>query len=135
MGEVRAEQWRVLVTGSRWWRHRDLLAETLAGIEPTAICHGGARGADSLAGEWAEANGIPVTVYPADWERHGRAAGPIRNREMLAAFQPDQVVAFKDRYGETKGGTEDMVEAAIAAHVPAMIVDTAPVPHPQRLWG
>ncbi len=41
-------------------------------------------GADSLAGEWARARGIPETPVPAEWEKHGRKAGPIRNEQMLA---------------------------------------------------
>lgn len=63
---------------------------TLEGI--SVVVSGGAPGAD-LEGElWAEAEGIPVKKFPADWPRHGRAAGPIRNRQM-AEFA-DAVVLF-----------------------------------------
>jgi hypothetical protein len=47
------------------------------------LLHGGARGADRAIGRAAQQLGWPVEVLPADWRRHGRAAGPIRNRELL----------------------------------------------------
>lgn len=47
------------------------------------LLHGGARGADRAVGRAARQLGWPVEVLPADWRRHGRAAGPIRNRELL----------------------------------------------------
>lgn len=45
--------------------------------------HGGCRGADAAAGHAFAAAGIPVSVYPAQWERYGRAAGPMRSRSMV----------------------------------------------------
>lgn len=51
----------------------------------TAVVCGMARGADSFGLAWAEANGIPVECFPADWERHGKRAGFIRNVEMAEA--------------------------------------------------
>lgn len=59
-----------------------------------SMCHGGASGADTLAGEWAHRNKIEVKVYPADWNEYGKAAGPIRNQIMLADFDPDMIIAF-----------------------------------------
>jgi predicted Rossmann-fold nucleotide-binding protein len=47
------------------------------------LLHGGARGADRAIGRAARQLGWSVEVLPADWRRHGRAAGPIRNRELL----------------------------------------------------
>ena len=47
------------------------------------LLHGGARGADRAIGHSARQLGWPTAVLPADWRRHGRAAGPIRNRELL----------------------------------------------------
>ena len=47
------------------------------------LLHGGARGADRTIDRAAFQLGWPVEVLPADWRRHGRAAGPIRNRELL----------------------------------------------------
>ncbi len=49
----------------------------------TSIVHGGASGVDRAAGGWAKALGLAVRVFSADWPRHGKAAGPIRNRHMI----------------------------------------------------
>ena len=59
-----------------------LLART-SGQLVHGLLHGGARGADRTIGRAANQLGWPVEVLPADWRRHGRAAGPIRNRELL----------------------------------------------------
>lgn len=52
---------------------------------PLVLWHGGCSGADACAAAWAAARGVPVRVWPADWARFGRAAGPLRSRAMLAA--------------------------------------------------
>jgi hypothetical protein len=71
-----------------------------------------AKGADTLAGEWAKARGITVLACPADWKKWGKMAGPIRNKEMLT-YTPDGVVALPGGKG-----TEDMVMQAVAAGLP-----------------
>jgi hypothetical protein len=60
----------------------------------TLVIAGGARGADTLAEEWAKAVGLPCRVFMADWAGLGRKAGPIRNEQMLSKGQPHLVVAF-----------------------------------------
>lgn len=50
---------------------------------PGLIRHGNARGVDSLAELWAQSVGVPTDKNDADWEQYGKAAGPIRNTEML----------------------------------------------------
>lgn len=78
----------------------------------TIIC-GGAKGADTHAESWgALYPEVPVEVYPAEWSKHGRSAGPIRNRQMLEEGKPDLVIAFPgDR------GTAGMIKLAKAADV------------------
>lgn len=71
------------------------------------IVHGGARGADSIADRWAKRNHISVKPHPADWDRFQKAAGPIRNQEMLDEEKPDLVIAFPGGRG-----TADMVSRA-----------------------
>lgn len=73
----------------------------------TELAHGDAKGADRMARDWAKKRGIKVEKYPADWDEHGDAAGPIRNQEMLDDFEPDAVIAF-----EGHKGTLDMVHRA-----------------------
>ena len=85
---------KVLVWGGRDFQDKARVFATLDGLDPALVIHGGARGADSLAEKWAATRQVPCHVYPADWRRHGRAAGPIRNREMLEQSKPDLVVAF-----------------------------------------
>ena len=79
---------KIIVSGGRdfklWAMLRGALDYQHKHIEPiTCIVHGGASGADDLAQAWAEENCISTKIYPADWDKHGRAAGPIRNKAML----------------------------------------------------
>lgn len=57
------------------------------------IC-GMAFGADTMAYNWAKRHGVKVHEYPADWEKYGKRAGYIRNKQMLEEGKPDLVVAF-----------------------------------------
>jgi len=66
------------------------------------IIHGGARGADSLAGEWAKENGIPEIIMPASWGFHGKRAGTLRNKWMIDYCKPDLVIAFKGGVGTSR---------------------------------
>jgi predicted Rossmann-fold nucleotide-binding protein len=68
------------------WPHQRVAAELLArscGRLVHLLLHGGARGADAAIGRAAQQLGWSSAAMPAQWERHGRAAGPIRNRELL----------------------------------------------------
>lgn len=73
---------------------------------PEKIIHGAARGVDSVVDSHAKALGIPVDPYPADWNTHGKAAGPIRNRQMAREATHALVI----HWGSP--GSEDMVQAA-----------------------
>lgn len=97
----------ILVCGSRYYKNRNLIEKILneyVGFEPTLI-HGAATGADSLAGEVAEDFGWRTIAIPADWKKYGKAAGPIRNSEMLD-FQPDLVISFGSGRGTTNCVTQ-----------------------------
>jgi predicted Rossmann-fold nucleotide-binding protein len=68
------------------WSHQRIAAELLArsgGRLVHLLLHGGARGADAAIARAAHQLGWSALVMPAEWRRHGRAAGPIRNRELL----------------------------------------------------
>lgn len=113
---------RILVTGSRNWRDENAIANALIKatnnvIGPHLVMHGGARGADSLAGKIASGFGWWVEVYVADWKTHGRAAGCIRNQVMIER-RPDIVLAF---LMPDSRGTRDMIRRAEKARVPVQI--------------
>jgi len=75
----------------------------------TEIIHGAASGVDSAAHRVCE--GLwPIKPVPADWKAHGRAAGPIRNRQM--AGMADALIAVWD--GKSRG-TRNMIETAASA--------------------
>lgn len=115
---------RLLVCGSRDWADRDAMygfLDRLAALyDIDVVIEGEARGADMMAAEWAEARGYSVLRFPADWSRHGKRAGPIRNEQMLVEGKPDLVVAFHPHIAESKG-TADMVRRARKAEVDVLI--------------
>lgn len=82
------------------------------------IIHGGSRGADEGAASWGESEGCFVLKFLADWKKHGKSAGPRRNRKMLSEGKPDIVIAFPGGRG-----TADMVSAAIDAGVRVIKVE------------
>lgn len=71
------------------------------------IISGHTSGADSLGEKFATDHNLQCELYPADWKRHGKAAGPIRNAEM--AKVADALIAFWD--GQSHG-TKSMIELA-----------------------
>ena len=95
---------RVLVTGDRDWTDLVVILDRLSELPSgTVIIHGACRGADKLAGEAAQLLGFSIIEYPAEWGKYGRAAGPIRNRQMLEEGQPNLVLGFHDNISESKG--------------------------------
>jgi hypothetical protein len=106
---------RVLVCGGRsfsdkarvWWA-----LDSFGPPEVREVISGMAPGADTLAAEWAERFGFPLHKFPADWSKHGKAAGPIRNQRMIEEGKPDLVIAFPGGRG-----TADMIRRAKAAGV------------------
>lgn len=121
---------RVLVCGSRDWEDEDEIADVLADLiagAPVTIVHGGARGADYIAGKIAEFYGYAVEVFPADWERYGKRAGFIRNVAMLDT-RPDRVVAFQ-RNGSR--GTQHTIDEARKRGIPVDVHSSAKTPEPQ----
>jgi predicted Rossmann-fold nucleotide-binding protein len=112
----------ILACGSREWRDRSAVHLVLMcephrrgwDGQPITVITGGARGADSFAATSAMELGYESIVVPAEWDIHGKAAGPIRNRKMLD-MAPDLVVAF----GQGRG-TDDCVREAERRQVPVM---------------
>jgi len=105
----------VLVTGDRNYTDHEYLRQFLLtfhlNFDILKLVHGDAKGADTMADQWAKSAAIPVQAYPAQWDRYGRAAGPIRNRAMWDAEMPDVVIAFHKNLSESRG-TKDMMTYA-----------------------
>lgn len=117
---------KLLVCGGRTFNNWELLRDKLTEMfviqeetrpfphlpEDFGVVHGGAKGADDLADQWAVLHGVVPHIYKADWEGYGIAAGPIRNQKMLDEGKPDIVVAFPGG-----SGTADIVARARKAGV------------------
>lgn len=98
---------KVIVTGGRDYNERKAVFEILSEINPTLVIEGGASGADALAREWCALNKVPNKTYRANWNSHGRAAGPMRNEVMVRENKDAVLVAFPGGRG-----TEDCVARA-----------------------
>lgn len=116
------EKHRVLVCGGRNYHDFDRartaldLAHNERAID-VLVC-GMAQGADMLAVRWANAKGVTVLPFPADWKRYGPPAGPIRNQRMIDEGRPNLVLAFAGG-----AGTKDMVTRAERASIPVIYVN------------
>lgn len=116
---------KLLVCGDRNWTDRKLIYDYLKYDLPyhssLTIISGMARGADTIAAEWAIEKNVPLMKFPANWKEYGKSAGPIRNREMLKKGNPDMVLAFHDNINASKG-TKDMVTISIEALIPTVVI-------------
>lgn len=94
---------KLLVCGDRNWSDENKIFYTLV-LYPkdTILIHGDARGADKIAGKIGEVLGFTIKTFPANWSKYGRAAGPIRNMQMLDT-KPNLVIAFHSDIQNSKG--------------------------------
>lgn len=102
---------RVIYCGGRGYAEvakvRDGVLEAFSRVGHHIVVHGGARGADRLVELLCETADITQEIYPAQWEKYGKSAGPIRNQEM--ADLPDVVLVVAFPGGP---GTDHMTEIA-----------------------
>ena len=103
---------RVIIAGSRTAKLESVLKAMSKCPWPVSevVC-GGAKGADSHGEYWASMQEppAPVKYFHADWATHGKAAGPLRNRDM--ALYADALVLVWD--GKSKGSL-NMLELALS---------------------
>lgn len=116
--------YRVIIAGSRDFGDYGLLCEHcdkfLSQKNQThsiVIVSGTARGADQLGERYAHERGYDVQQYPANWERDGKAAGPIRNARMAKAA--DALIVF---WNGRSRGTANMIDIARQKSLPYRIV-------------
>lgn len=115
-----SKPYRVLITGSRTWEDWGAIGGALTDAagdrDPGSIVlvHGTAAGADTMAAIDAGGRGWTIEPHPADWNRHGRAAGFRRNAEMVASGA-DVCLAF---IRDGSRGATHCAEAARKAGIP-----------------
>jgi 1-aminocyclopropane-1-carboxylate deaminase/D-cysteine desulfhydrase-like pyridoxal-dependent ACC family enzyme len=86
---------RIAIVGSRDFQNLQLVDHFVASLPAdTIIVSGGARGVDRRAEEAAKRRGLRTIIYHADWETHGKAAGYLRNQDIVD--EADEIVAFWD---------------------------------------
>jgi hypothetical protein len=101
----------IAVTGGRYFSDVAMVDRNLRkwinpGDSTSLIIHGGARGADTLAGNWGKQSGVHIAVVNALWDWYGKAAGHMRN-DAMTLLRPELLLAFPGGRG-----TADMVTAA-----------------------
>lgn len=108
------KEFRIIIAGGRDFQDYRLLRSTVDKLlqnklrkEKIVIICGMAKGADMLGARYAQEREYHIRYFPADWDKYGKRAGPIRNEEM--AKNADALVAFWD--GESSG-TKNMIETA-----------------------
>jgi len=100
---------RTIIAGSRDFHDYQTVVDAIeeSRFTITTVISGGAKGVDALGERYAEEMNINLKIFRADWEKNGRAAGPIRNRKM--AENADALIAVWD--GQSRG-TKNMIETA-----------------------
>jgi hypothetical protein len=130
---------RLIIAGSRKLNDAKVvipaIAEAVGNLEAMTeqkvaeVVSGCARGIDTLGEKWAHQAGLPVKQFPANWGQHGRAAGPIRNRQMAA--NADALLAVWD--GKSKGTANMILEAELRGlHIMQVVIEFGEQPHRGR---
>jgi len=114
---------KLAIIGSRTFNDYDVLtiwadaAFYMFDNDDRVIISGGAKGADSLGKKFAQENKIEYLEFPADWDKHGKSAGFVRNQQIVDNC--DMILAFWD--GKSKG-TKDTIDKARKAKKPTFII-------------
>jgi hypothetical protein len=125
---------KLIIAGSRdYYRsefaldHKELMFSVLDKVVPVMLGHvseivsGGAVGPDQWGEEWAQTRdeSIAIKRFEPNWNLHGKAAGPMRNTDMVK--YGDALVAF---FNGKSRGTHDTIKKAVAKKmVPILVVD------------
>lgn len=109
---------KVIVTGGREFMDYFSVAKVLDSIPGlNTVIQGGAKGADACGRAYCELSGKLSHTYHANWGKHGKAAGPIRNTQMLSENKDALVIAFPGGRG-----TKHCVEEATRLGLPVLVV-------------
>ena len=107
----------LLITGSRTFNDKTLLFSELDKLDFDILISGGAKGTDKLAEEYARVNNIPIDQHKPEYNKYGRGAPIVRNKEMVELC--DYVIAFWD---EKSKGTKSTIDYAIKLNKETKIV-------------
>ena len=97
------------IVGSRSFNNYDFLKKCLSFHEISLIISGGAKGADSLAIDYAKEHRIKYIEFLPNWDMEGRSAGYNRNKKIVEAS--DEIVAFWDSKSKGSKHTIDLAES------------------------
>ena len=122
---------RILVCGGRHFEDYDLLKNILVKVlqlkkltpKDVEIVSGHCKGADMLGEKWAEGNGANTKIFPADWVKYKKSAGPIRNKQMIdyiTCFSDKLVVAF---VSPNSKGTRNTISLAKKNNIPVIATE------------
>lgn len=115
---------KIAIVGSRNFDDHETVVRELdavldeKGVTRPTIVSGGAPGVDTTAKRIAQSRGYPYVEYPADWKKYGRAAGPIRNKQIVE--ESEFVLAF---VAPNSKGTLVTIKMAGKAGIPVKRVD------------
>lgn len=109
---------KVIIAGSRHLDNASVVAAAImhSGFDITQVVSGGASGVDASGEALADLHSMDLKVFPADWKRHGKAAGPIRNKQMAA--YADALIAVWD--GQSRG-TKNMIDEMKKLNKPVFV--------------
>lgn len=118
----------ILVCGDRNWTSYTAIYNSLLSLSEEwgsniRIVSGGCVGADKMAVKAAKQLGYEFIEYPADWDTYGRAAGPIRNKQMITEEEIELVMAFHDNIASSKG-TANMITQAKKQKIPVLLINS-----------
>lgn len=117
---------RVAVVGSREFDSYKLVENTVdsilaeRGLKDVLIVSGGARGVDTLAELYAIRRNLPKKVYKANWTEYGKAAGPLRNTQIVE--NSDLIIAFRLPGSR---GTQNTINQAKERGVETIVIDVS----------
>jgi hypothetical protein len=117
---------RIIITGDRNWRCEALAERIVVRLidrygRSVTIVHGAASGVDQSFARAATFANITQEPHPADWRKHGKAAGPKRNGEMVKAGATLCIAVHRDI--NASKGTKDCVRQCLAAGIPVWLID------------
>jgi predicted Rossmann fold nucleotide-binding protein DprA/Smf involved in DNA uptake len=122
---------RIIIAGGRDFNDYPLLEKEalsfISGLGDKSdieIVSGGAKGVDALGERFAKENGLSLAVFPADWKKYGRTAGPQRNKQM--ADYATHLLSFWN--GESRG-TKSMITLAKkkSLNVKVVAIESSPI--------